>query len=128
MYVHFSLIIVHSLMSHTDKETSDQQLLESDDDSLYADPDTLTCTDDSGFADSNDFLKVALQGQYQLPHTHHTPPHHAPPPSVPEHGGACYHVEGFYAPLDMNGIQARYYKSLQREGIQGINLHQCNNY
>ena len=60
---------------------------------------TSSCTGDSGFADSREFLQVPLPGEYQLPQGVQYPP-----PGQQQ-------VEG--------SADAQYYKSLQRDAIQG---------
>lgn len=87
-----------------------------EDDSLYDDLRTSSDTGDSGFSDSKEFLKISLSGQ------HHRVPGQATvqtnaqctPGQQGDSSDGCE-----YAPLTMNGLHANYYKSLQREGIQG---------
>ena len=88
---------------------------QADDDSSYDDLNTSSITGDSGFADSNDFLKVSLSGQYH-------PPPQAPYTSRQE--GSDPDI--CYAPLNMEAVHAGYYKSLHREGIQGTQVHAGN--
>lgn len=104
--------------------TATLQKVEADteDDTLYEDISSSSFTGDSGFADSKEFLRVSLSEQHQLPSQLMD---EAAAPHTPGQG---VHQEGTsqYAPLSKNREPVGYYKSIQRDGIQGIgNMHLC---
>ena len=78
-----------------------QHIIQAQDESAYDYPHTSSCTGDSGFADSNDFLMVPLPTQQNLPQVRGQ-------------------EDASYAPLNTKAAQAGtgYYKSLQRRDIQ----------
>ena len=86
-------------------------------DNDYEDLATSTYTGgDSGFAESTDFLKVSLPGQHQEPPN----PDSYQAPYSSGQPAARGNSNGGYAPLNMEAVHAGYYKSLHREGVQGI--------
>ena len=103
------LVLVIDSVNSFDTATPQVEINQLDDECVYDDVNTYssTGTGDSGFGDSKEFLKVSLQGHYEPPQTFNTQAQTSLPQS---HS---------YAPLNVSTVNAGYYKSLRRDGIQG---------
>ena len=76
---------------------------------------TGTSTGDSGFSDSKEFLQVPLSREYQLPQAaQHYPPHGQQ--QQQQHGG---NSKASHCSPSIGPAESGYYKSLQRDAIQG---------
>ncbi len=91
----------------------DAQRPKDDPDYDYVHTSSYTGTGDSGFGDSSDFLRVPMSGEYQPPHAaHHTAAGQQQRQQL--QGGS---LDASYS----GSAEPGYYKSLQRDAIQGKN-------
>ena len=91
-----------------DTATAQVEINQPDEECVYDDVNTYSSTGDSGFGDSKEFLKVPLHGHYEPPQVFNT---QVETPLTQSHS---------YAALNASSVNTGYYKSLRRDGIQGI--------
>ena len=83
----------------------------------YVQSSSYTGTGDSGFGDCREFLQVPLSDEYQLPGQLQGAQH---PPHVAHTAGQQQRLQGGSLDASYSGsAEPRYYKSLQRDAIQG---------
>ena len=106
----------------TQKVDAQTTKLKDDPDYDYVQSSSYTGTGDSGFGDCREFLQVPLSDEYQLPGQAQHPPHAAHIHTTGQkqqqqrlQGGS---LDASYSGVNRSA-EPRYYKSLQRDAIQG---------